>query len=392
MTKRARLLAFYLPQFHPTPENDEWWGKGFTEWTNVTKAKPLFPGHYQPRLPADLGFYDLRLAEDRQAQAELARNAGIEGFCYWHYWFDGRRILERPFREVIESSEPDFPFCLAWANHSWSNHWHGAKTTLIEQTYPGPQDHERHFHAMLEAFHDPRYIRVHDRPVFTIFRPQDIPEPEAMIEQWQDLAAKNGLDGIHFVAHLFDDEIDYPWRDIGYGGAVVTNELKMMRKRLWQLVAERHRRHGFGDAATAAIRLASHRVLQRLLRWPGGVHYYKDAMLFFKSEGALDLGFYPSLVPGWDNTARAGHKGVVLHGSTPELFKEHVTDIVDAVQNRPEEDRLVFVKSWNEWAEGNYLEPDREWGHAYLNAVREVVCEPSPQDGAGSALSAPASA
>jgi len=387
---RARLIAFYLPQFHPTPENDGWWGKGFTEWTNVAKAKPLFLGHYQPHMPADLGFYDLRVPEVRAAQAELARNAGIEGFCYWHYWFNGRRLLERPFKEVVASGEPDFPFCLAWANDTWRSHWHGAeKRTLIEQTYPGLADHERHFYTLLPAFQDRRYIRVHNRPLFAIFRPRDLPETEAFIDLWQNLATRNGLEGIHFVAHLFDDEVEFPWSRLGYSGAVMTNELKLMRRRLWQIAQYRLRMVSAASepgvklraaVATAAAtgRLVSHRVLQRLLNWPGGVHYYRDAALFFRSERALELGCYPSLVPGWDNTPRAGRKGIVLHGSTPELFAEHVRNVVDSVSGRREEDRIVFVKSWNEWAEGNYLEPDRKFGHAYLEAVKSVVCTSRP--------------
>ena len=389
----ARLIAFYLPQFHPTPENDQWWGRGFTEWTNVTKAKQLFPGHYQPRLPADLGFYDLRVPEVRAAQAELARSAGVEGFCYWHYWFAGRRMLERPFNEVVASGEPDFPFCLAWANDAWRSHWYGAeKRTLIEQTYPGKADHERHFYALLEAFQDPRYIRVHNRPIFTIFRPKNLPGTEEFIELWQDLAGRNGLEGIHFVAHLFDDELDFEWRKFGYSGAVVTNELKVMRRRIWDITAERLRLANSErnaarrlpmqlEAVTGTGRLIAHRILQRILGWPGGVHYYRDAMLFFKSTTALELGCYPSVVPGWDNTARAGKKGVVLHGATPELFAEHLRDIFEAVANRPAEERIVFVKSWNEWAEGNCLEPDRKFGHGFLDAVRtamEAAARPEP--------------
>lgn len=383
--KRARLIAFYLPQFHPTADNDAWWGKGFTEWTNVSKAKPLFPGHYQPHLPADLGFYDLRVPESREAQAELAREAGVEAFCYWHYWFAGRRVLERPFAEVVASGKPDFPFCLAWANDSWRSHWYGAeKRTLVEQTYPGPADHEAHFYAMLPAFKDRRYVRVHDKPMFTIFRPKNLPETPAYIEQWNKLAVKNGLKGIHFVAHLFDDELDFPWRDMGYSGAVVTNELKMLRRRLMQVAQERTKISpvnpdgSVASAAAGLVRLGTHRLLQRIFGWPGGVHYYKDAMLFFKSQAALDAGCYPSIVPGWDNTPRAGPKGIVLHGATPELFSVHLKDIISSVAHRPDEDRLVFVKSWNEWAEGNYLEPDRKFGHGYLNAVKaEVLGKPS---------------
>ena len=339
-----------------------------------------------------LGFYDLRVPEVRSAQAKLARDAGIEGFCYWHYWFAGRRLLERPFNEVVASGEPDYPFCLAWANDTWSSHWHGAdKRTLIKQTYPGKADHERHFHALLPAFHDPRYIRVRNRPLFAIFRPRELPDTEAFIEQWQNLAARNGLAGIHFVAHLFDNELDFPWRNTGYGGAVVTNELKLMRRRLWHIAHEKLRIAKSEqdralkiakslEAATGTGRLVGHRVLQRLLRWPGGVHYYRDAKMFFKSLPALELGCYPSVVPGWDNTPRAGRKGIVLHGSTPRLFQEHLCDILESVADRPAEDRIVFIKSWNEWAEGNYLEPDQKFGHGYLDAVKSALAAAGTDD------------
>lgn len=383
---RARLIAFYLPQFHPIPENDEWWGKGFTEWTNVAKAKPLFAGHYQPRLPADLGFYDLRVPEVREAQATLARNAGIEGFCYWHYWFAGRRLLERPFNEVIESRKPDFPFCLAWANDSWRGTWYGAgkNRLLIEQTYPGVEDYEQHFLALLDAFKDPRYIRVRNKPLFVIFRPTSLPQPEQFIALWQKLALRNGLPGIHFVAHLFGHDGDYPWKNIGYGGAVMTNELKLMRQRWWQVVAARFHmpspeavsegcfKRALGAGACAA-RLFRRRLLQRLFRWPGAVHDYADAMLFLNSSKAMAAGCYPSIVPGWDNSARAGRNGVILHGATPELFFCHARNVVDSVKERESEDRIVFVKSWNEWAEGNYLEPDQRYGHGFLEALRRAV-------------------
>jgi hypothetical protein len=378
----ARLIAFYLPQFHPTPDNDAWWGKGFTEWTNVTKALPLFRGHYQPHLPADLGFYDLRVPEVREEQAQLARKAGIEGFSYWHYWFAGRRVLERPFHEVVTSGRPDFPFCAAWANDTWSSHWYGAeRRVLIEQTYPGRDDHERHFHALLPAFLDRRYIRVHGRPIFTIFRPMKLPETQAFIALWQDLACRNGLPGIHFIAHLFDNELDFSWKHHGYDGAVVTNELKLQRRRWWDIVAQRSRTTttesgrlaGMAAGGRVAARLLTHRLLQRVMGWPGGVHFYEDAVLFFRSEQGLAQGCYPSIVPGWDNTPRAGNKGIVLHGSTPELFAQHAREILGAVADRPAEERLVFVKSWNEWAEGNYLEPDHRFGHAYIDALRAAV-------------------
>jgi lipopolysaccharide biosynthesis protein len=181
----ARFIAFYLPQFYPTPENDQWWGPGFTEWTNVVQARPLFEGHYQPRLPADLGFYDLRVAEVRQAQAALALKHGVEGFCYWHYWFHGTRVLDRPFSEVLASGEPDFPFCLSWANETWSRRWHGAGAAadevLVEQRY-SEEDDLAHVRWLMHAFADPRYIRIGGRPLFLVYRPFDLPDARRTTE------------------------------------------------------------------------------------------------------------------------------------------------------------------------------------------------------------------
>jgi len=195
----ARVIAFHLPQFYPTPENDKWWGKGFTEWTNTAKATPLFPGHYQPHIPADLGFYDLRLPEARHAQAELAKEYGIAGFCYYHYWFGGRRILERPVNEILQSKEPDFPFCLCWANHSWNTAWQGTDSMLIEQVYPGWDDHAAHFDWLLQAFTDPRYLKVDGKPIFVIYRPDDIPDVEKVVDFWRERAIKAGLPGLYLI-------------------------------------------------------------------------------------------------------------------------------------------------------------------------------------------------
>src|SRR5215831_8995727 len=208
---RARAIALYLPQFHPIPENDEWWGKGFTEWTNTAKAKPMFRGHYQPHVPADLGFYDLRVPETREAQAALARRYGIEGFCYYHYWFAGRRILERPFNEMLHSGAPDFPFCLCWANGTWSGIWHGdPNRILIEQTYPGRDDHEAHFQALLPAFRDRRYIQVEGKPVFVLFDAHLFPDARATLALWRDMAASAGLSGLHIVAGVFSHDFNPP--------------------------------------------------------------------------------------------------------------------------------------------------------------------------------------
>ena len=242
---RARLIAFYLPQFHPIPENDRWWGKGFTEWTNVGKATKLFKGHYQPHLPADLGYYDLRVPEVREAQAELARNAGIEAFCYYHYWFGGKRLLERPFDEVVSSGKPDFPFCICWANQTWSGIWHGSpKSILIEQTYPGLDDIRRHFSTLRNAFLDKRYLRVDGRPVFVIYRPTEVPDVSSFIQEWQELAIQSGLPGIHFVAHLFFSDSTWDFKSAGFDSCVVVSNHKVFNVSTRTALRSTNRRGG----------------------------------------------------------------------------------------------------------------------------------------------------
>ena len=384
-TPRARLIAFYLPQFHPIPENDKWWGTGFTEWTHVAKARPLFRGHYQPRIPGDLGFYDLRLPETRAAQAELARQAGIEGFCYWHYWFAGKRLLERPFAEVLKSGEPDFPFCLGWANQTWSGIWYGAPNRiLIEQTYPGAQDHERHFYSLLPAFHDRRHIRVRDMPLFVIFQPRELPSLQEFIDQWQTLARKNGLKGLHIVSHLSHHEWGLDYERLGFSGAVVATNLKMLAVPIRELAmryAEQLKRGATGGTRLALSLRGSRRiagyaamkVCRRLMGSSLYVFHYDDAALFFARDLQPKATSYPVVIPDWDNSPRSGARAVILHGSTPESFRRHIEEVIGLVEHREPEDRIVFVKSWNEWAEGNYLEPDRRFGHQYLDVVCETV-------------------
>jgi lipopolysaccharide biosynthesis protein len=383
---KARLIAHYLPQYHPIPENNEWWGPGFTEWTNVTKARPLFPGHYQPRLPADLGFYDLRVPESREQQAKLARSAGIEAFCYWHYWFNGRRILERPFNEVLAAGQPDFPFCLAWANESWQGVWHGCeRRTLIEQTYGGEADCDAHFHALLPAFLDKRYLRVDGRPLFVIYRPASLPDPKAFIDRWNALARGHGIPGFHFVAHLLFSEPSFDWRAAGFDGANLAHSLKIIRKRAWDVVFAYYRqqiprngssvspRSNFLRATQAALRLIPMRILQRIFGWPGSIFDYADACLFTTPSEPMPDGCYPTAIPNWDNSARSGKKGVIFHRSEPEKYRQHLKQVVASVSHVSAEHRLVFLKSWNEWAEGNYLEPDRQFGDRYLTVTREEV-------------------
>lgn len=364
--KVARAIALYLPQYHPIPENDQWWGPGFTEWTNVARARPLFRGHEQPHIPADLSFYDLRLPETREAQAALAREAGIEAFCYWHYWFAGKRLLERPFNEVLKSGQPRFGFCLGWANHSWTGVWYGAPgRVLIEQTYPGLEDHKRHFETCLgPAFADGRYLRVDSKPLLVIFRPKELPESRRVLDLWRALSDRNGLGGLHAVAHL-DDEDD-PW-DItaaGYDAAVVGNIKTLFSSR--QLPLRRLIRR----------RMSRYRIFQRLVgvdRSPIHVVPYDQLVERLVIKRALPYEYYPCVVPNWDNTPRSGARGSVATGSTPERYEAHLAEAVKRVSILPAERRIIVIKSWNEWAEGNYLEPDQRNGMAYLTATRQVL-------------------
>lgn len=362
MQSAIRAVAFYLPQFHPIPENDEWWGKGFTEWTNVAKAKRMFPGHYQPHVPADLGFYDLRVPEVRQQQADLARAYGIEGFCYWHYWFgDGRRILDRPFAEVLASGQPDFGFCLGWANQSWTGIWHGAPNRmLIEQKYPGAADHERHFYEMLPAFKDHRYICVEDKPLFVVYAPRELPHPNEFIAMWNFLASKNGLPGFFFVAHGHD------MRDAGFDAFVHNLPFTSMPSR------------GLGKVKSivnGVLRRVTGKTLQDwgVDRRPQ-IRRYSDFVDRFEKTPLCQREL-PLLIPNWDNTPRSGRRGVCLVGSTPALFERMCRAALDKMNGcaNPTQ-RIVFLKAWNEWAEGNHLEPDLRHGLAYLEALRRGLC------------------
>ena len=351
--RNIRLLAFYLPQYHPISENDKWWGKGFTEWTNVAKAKKMFPGHYQPRIPADLGFYDLRVPETRIAQAEMAREFGITGFCYWHYWFNGKRLLHRPFDEVLDSGEPDFPFCLAWANTSWSGIWHGCpEKILIKQTYSGTEDYKIHFYSLLKAFKDDRYLTVNGKKFFIVYMPDEIPDPIKFTDYWRELAHKSGLKGLYFIGVN-----NGYWEPKKYGFDAYTSNPPIV--------------------LTINIKLSNfdaklRKYLKKYLSFPSIYRYESVINRAFNNHESYPH-FYPCVFPNWDNTPRCGTNGIVLRLSSPELYQRHLKEAIDITLNNPSEERIVFIKSWNEWAEGNYLEPDHRFGKAYLEAQKALL-------------------
>ncbi len=368
-----RLIAYYLPQYHPIPENDQWWGKGFTEWTNVTKAKVLFKGHYQPRLPADLGFYDLRIPEVREQQAQLSRDYGVHGFCYYHYWFgDGVQLLEKPIKEVLESGKPDFPFMFCWANHKWSSIWIGndSPEVLVDQKYLGKEDHVKHFMYLLPFFKDKRYIRIDGKVAFQIYKPTDVPDLNDFVAVFQELAKQHGIGEIYFIGGNCTDE---QAKQLTALNGFTSNEHGALRQNTDPRFF--HDRKSFlGKVETKVRKVLGYKDFYHLKK-PIIINY-KTAIMYLLNDKPRAYDYFLTVVPDWDNSARAGNKSLILKDSTPELWEQHLREAVaiTSKQTNPEK-KIIFIKSWNEWAEGNYLEPDRKWGHRYLEAVRKVLKE-----------------
>ena len=363
-SKKARVIAMYLPQFHPVAENDKYWGKGFTEWTNVAKAKPLFKGHYQPRIPADLGFYDLRLPQVREEQALLAKNAGVEGFMYWHYWFGrGKMLLEKPFQEILASGKPDYPFCLGWANHDWSTKtWNKDASSfqnamIAKCEYLGEEDNRLHFNYCLPAFKDKRYVLVDGKPFFMIYDPFGFVGIEDFMKQWRKWAVENGLKGVFFVANNSGRGASYQKLiDMGFD-AVYDNTKYEAEAKAAGAVWKRRLKTLLGHYMGAALQKFE----------------YSEVIKHMITEESKLENCYPIITPGFDRTARAGRKAIIYANPSPEKFKELVHRAVEQVQHKDPEHRIVILNSWNEWAEGNYMEPDLKYGHGFLNALRDEV-------------------
>ena len=333
-------------------------GRGFTEWANVTRARPLFGGHDQPRLPADLGFYDLRLPEARAAQAELARAYGIEGFCYWHYWFHGQRLLERPVNDILATGEPNFPFCLAWANESWSRSWLGDdREILIEQTY-SEQDDRAHARWLAQAFADPRYIHVHGRPLLVIYKPKALPSSQRTTNLIREECLRLRLPNPYLVgidAHCPGTDL----RTLGFD------------------MTEHHEPQLGALGANAFQDNPGFAKLKRNLR-KGIPHAGYKIYSYAEATRRMatmrpSFSHFPCCFVGWDNTARRGKNAIVMVESSPRLFEEQLSQMVSGVMHKHPQERVVFINAWNEWAEGMYLEPDQKHGHQYLEVVRRVV-------------------
>ena len=364
---KARVIAIYLPQYHPIPENDEVWGKGFTEWVNVVQARPLFMGHYQPRIPRDLGFYDLRMPEVREAQAELARNAGIEGFMYWQYYFgDGKMLLERPFEEVLKTGKPDFPFCLGWANHSWQTKtWKRdasmkeGKTMIMEQLYGGEKQYIDHFMYNLPAFKDHRYITIDEKPVFVVFNPLDHSDQiSLLIKTWRKLAIENGLKGIYFI-----------------GRKKYKPTIERLHEMGFDAIYDERTEDAMAACSGSSIWYKIKSKLIENFNFTFGLKKFDFAKISkylvtddFKREDVI-----PLLICGYDRSPRAGKKAQIFYNFTPDTWRNHVKDVISTVKEKDKDHKFVLLKSWNEWGESNYLEPDLKYGTAMLDVLKEEL-------------------
>ncbi|WP_396191040.1 glycoside hydrolase family 99-like domain-containing protein [Flavobacterium sp.] len=361
MIKTIKPIAIYLPQFHPIPENDNWWGKGFTEWTNVTKATPRFEGHYQPHLPSDLGFYDLRLEEARIAQEELAKANGIYGFCYYHYWFNGKRLLHEPLDRKLKNPKESLPFMMCWANENWTRAWDGNdKEVLIKQEYSFDDDLE-HIKYLIPLFKDERYIKVNDKPIFIIYRPRLLPDVKKTISIWREEVKKAGFKDIYIgFAQNGEHNFEPSTFSFDFGFQFQPN------------FGSQKNPIEFNTTFTKKVIRKIRKKLGLSIQYSNYYYNYSDYSKIQKSLGYKD-NIYPGITPMWDNSARRKNNPLILHDSTPEDYKEWLLFIKENYPWSTLPENFLFINAWNEWAEGNHLEPCHKWGSKYLQVTKEAL-------------------
>ena len=353
-----KYIAFHLPQYHTFPENDKWWGEGFTEWTNVKKAKPLFKGHNQPKIPLDNNYYNMLDQETWAWQAKLAKDYGLYGFCYYHYWFDGKLLMERPLEGLLNTRKIDFPFCLCWANEPWTRAWDGKTSSiLMPQRYGGEKEWYEHIQYLMPFFKDSRYIKVDGKPMFLLYRTESIENCDLMIQFWNKECKKNGFPGIWIVEELngFQSSpkckqssaiVEFQPNYIQKTKAKIEHRIDKARSKVFSLINGIH-----GDFKTFDYDDVWNRIIQ---------HKSRD---FGKK---LYLGAFVN----WDNSPRKGMNASVFRGGTPEKFQNYLSCLSDKAIRENRE--FIFINAWNEWAEGAYLEPDEENRYAYLEAIKNI--------------------
>ncbi|AKN31953.1 glycosyl transferase [Clostridium carboxidivorans P7] len=367
-----RIIAFYLPQFHSIPENDQWWGTGFTEWVNVKKAKPLFDGHYQPRVPLNKNYYNLLDDSVKEWQIKLAKDYGVYGFCFYHYWFNGHMLLQRPVEQFLKNKDLDLPFCICWANEHWTQAWVSKNSrVLIEQKYGNEKEWKEHFNYLLPYFKDSRYIKNNGKPLFVIYRPEIIGCLNEMLDCWQDLAQKNGLPGIDFAYQHINFDIS-PKRDSSrfsfnieyqppYAYKDLTkNKFKHLKsiRRVFLYLLERYFKCDIrGMRPGGVIRVSYDAIWKEILK-----------------RKPQDEKCIPGAFVDWDNTSRKGEKGSIYEGATPEKFQKYLTAQIRRARDVYKKD-MLFIFAWNEWAECGYLEPDEKFGYGYLEAIKQALLD-----------------
>lgn len=368
---RPKIIAFYLPQFHQIPENDIWWGKGFTDWTNVKKGKPRFAGHYQPHIPADLGYYDLSNEDVRIAQAQMAKQYGLGGFCYYHYWFNEKMLLEKPFNEVLQSGNPDFPFCLCWANENWTRRWDGCEhEVLIEQDY-SKYDPVKHIKWLAKAFCDSRYIRINKKPIFLVYNAYSIPNLKDVIKTWRESIKNFGIDEIYICSvksyhnNLNDEELI----NLGFDALVdfIPTPATLTDRKI-----------------SSVPRYFVSRVVNKILNTIGiktgiflpsitSVFSYKKIANKMMNRPENNFRTYQCLIPHWDNSARRKQYSMVIQNDNANIYRKWLSKSIENIKNQSEDEQVIFINAWNEWAEGCHLEPDLRNGKKFLEATLEVL-------------------
>lgn len=367
------VVAFYLPQFHSIPENDEWWGKGFTEWTNVRKAMPLFEGHNQPRVPLNGNYYNLLDPKTLRWQVDLANKYGVGGFCFYHYWFDGHMLLEKPVEMFLADESLDLPFCICWANEHWTNQWvSGENKVLIEQRYGGEAEWREHFEYLLPFFKDDRYIRVDGKPLVVLYRPEIVDCLPDMLACWRNLAEENGLGGLvityqhpsYYVypekrEDLFDYNIEFQ----------PTLALTMKKSQKHKILRSIKRRLALFMEKNFGIDL-------RFIGSSTGLSHisYDEIWKAILSMEPTRKNSFPGAFVDWDNTPRRGMKGSLYDGVTVEKFRHYFKEQVKRARN-VYSSNFLFMFAWNEWAEGGYLEPDENRGYGFLEAIHDSLQE-----------------
>lgn len=350
---KYHLSAYYLTQFHPNPQNDAWWGKGTTEWNNVNQAVPQFIGHYQPRKPGELGYYDLRLKDNMERQIELAKNYGISEFCFYYYWFDGQRLLERPLDMFLKNPDLDIEFSYCWANENWTKRFSGTDAGALMKITQTVESYGNFIDSVLPDMKDVRYHRINGKPILSIYRPSSIPDVTAVIDIWQSKAKKYLNTPLYLIAVLegdskrdwiaegFDAETEFQPRSVEHYCTEITSKVNPIRK-------------DFG----------------------GRIYDYADLVVNRRYKTNFNKKCYPAIMPMWDNTARRNHRGTIFNGSTPSLYKKWLKDILNNLDRNTElDEKRVFINAWNEWGEGAYMEPDYGFGYAYLQATYEALME-----------------